>query len=145
VDTPPYDISPLRRWTRDDIGAPGRRDLVVALSGALPSHFAQSKENSGEAGPARVIVSGGASFITDQFFASGNEALLLNMVDWLLRDDALLAIRTRGLQAAPLAEVADSTRNAVKYTNILGVPFLAIAFGLARWRRRERRRSRARL
>jgi len=64
------------------------------------------------------------------------------MMDWLVRDDALLAVRTRGLQAAPLAEVRDSTRSTIKYVNILGVPLLCVVFGLVRWRRRESRRTR---
>jgi gliding motility-associatede transport system auxiliary component len=80
--------------------------------------------------------------MTEQFFSSGNEALLLNVMDWLVHDDALLAVRTRGLRAAPLEEVSESARRSVKYANILGVPTLCIALGLIRWRRRESRRLR---
>jgi gliding-associated putative ABC transporter substrate-binding component GldG len=144
VHMPPYDINPFRRWTRDEIGEQGSRNLVVALTGALPSHFAQSTQDvmGQESRESRVVVAGGASFLTDQFLAHGNQSLVLNLVDWLVRDDALLAIRTRGLQAAPLEEVKDSTRASIKYVNIVGVPLLCAALGLVRWRYRERRRSR---
>lgn len=147
VHMPPYDLNPFRRWTRDAAGTQGSRNLVVALSGTLPSHFAQSSEDLMEsrAAESRVVVAGGASFLTDRFFAQGNEALVLNLMDWLVRDDALLAIRTRGLQAAPLAELKDSTRASIKYANILGVPLVCVVLGLIRWRYRERRRARANL
>jgi gliding motility-associatede transport system auxiliary component len=143
VHTPPYDLNPFRNWTKEDAGQQRQHPLVVAAEGALPSHFGQTAE--GEAKPARVIVAGGASFIKDEFFAEGNQALFLNMLDWLVRDDALLAVRTRGLSAAPLGEVSDSARAAIRYANTLGVPLLCIAFGLIRWRRREGRRSRVSL
>jgi gliding-associated putative ABC transporter substrate-binding component GldG len=141
VQTPPYDLNPLRRWTRDEVGQEGARTLVVALSGIVPSKF----DGATPAKPARIVVAGGASFIDDQFFSPGNEALLLNMMDWLSHDDALLEVRTRGLRAAPLEEVSDTRRQSLKYLNIIGPPALCIAFGLIRWRRREARRQRVSL
>jgi len=139
VHTPPYDLSPFRRWTHAEVGEQGARTMIATLSGKIPSHFGLGEDT--EHGDARIVVSGGASMIADQFFSQGNEALLLNMVDWLVRDDALLAVRTRGLKAAPLEEIRDSTRAMLKYGNILGVPLLLILYGLFRWRRREARRS----
>jgi gliding-associated putative ABC transporter substrate-binding component GldG len=138
VHLPPYDLSPFRRWTTDDVGEQGARTLIAMVSGKLPSFYGEVAPE--DAGQARVVVAGGASFIGDQFFAEGNEALLLNIMDWLVRDDALLAVRTRGLKAAPLREVDESTRSLVKYGNIAGVPLLLVLYGLLRWRRRESRR-----
>ena len=141
VHTPPYDLNPFRRWTRDDVGKQGAQNLVVALGGPLPRHFPAAEGAAGDSSPARIVVAGGSTFIGDQFFAEGNEALFLNLMDWLVRDDALLAVRTRGLRAAPLGEVSDSTRAALKYGNVIGVPLLLIVFGLLRWARRESRRA----
>jgi ABC-type uncharacterized transport system involved in gliding motility auxiliary subunit len=71
-----------------------------------------------------------------------NLALLMNVADWLLLDPALLALRTRGVTLAPLkAELPESTRNAVKFGNALGLPLLLAAFGLVRWRMREASRK----
>jgi ABC-type uncharacterized transport system involved in gliding motility auxiliary subunit len=84
---------------------------------------------------------GGHAFILDQFMSPGNEALALNLLDWLVLDDALLAVRSRGLNAAPLEEVSDGARQAVKAANILGLPLAFVAFGLLRWRLREGRRD----
>lgn len=142
VQKEPYDLNPFRRWTRDEVGEQGARNLMVAISGVVPSKF-EPNTSSADAKPARIVVAGGATFVTDQFFSPGNEALLLNVMDWLARDDALLAVRTRGLRAAPLAELDEGTRRSVKYANILGAPALCVALGLIRWRRREVRRSRA--
>jgi gliding-associated putative ABC transporter substrate-binding component GldG len=139
VDQPPYDLNPFQRWTIDQVADQGRHDLVVALSGKIPSHF-DASAGGGEG--SRLVVAGGASFVQDDFFSEGNQALFLNLMDWLVRDDALLAVRTRGLEAAPLADVGESTRSTLKYANVIGIPLLCVAFGLVRWRRRERRRSR---
>jgi ABC-type uncharacterized transport system involved in gliding motility auxiliary subunit len=120
--------------------------MVVALSGKLPAHFPESGDGKdGEAdaarGDARVVVIGGSSFIDDQFLAPGNQALVLNLLDWLLLDDALLAVRTRGLDAAPLVELDDRQRALVRWANVIGLPLALVAFGIARWRLRERRRA----
>ena len=143
MHSPPYDLNPFRAWTKDDAGDQRARPLVVAVEGQLSSQFGES--NGGEPKPARVVVAGGSSFVKDQFLAEGNQALFLNMLDWLVRDDALLAVRTRGLSAAPLGEVSDSARMTIRYANTLGVPLLCIASGLIRWRRRESRRARVEL
>jgi gliding motility-associatede transport system auxiliary component len=142
VDQPPYDLNPFQRWTVDRVGDQGSHDLVIALAGKIPSHFNPGGSADGES---RLVVAGGAAFVEDDFFSEGNQALFLNLMDWLVRDDALLAVRTRGLEAAPLADVNESTRSTLKYANIIGVPLLCIAFGLLHWRRRESRRARVKI
>jgi ABC-type uncharacterized transport system involved in gliding motility auxiliary subunit len=151
VQTPPYNMDPFQRWTVDPGKDLGPRDLVVALSGPIPSHFVKSNDEQGmsanppgaasHANKGRVLVAGGASFATDPFMSKSNEALLMNLMDWLVLDDALLAVRSRGLEAAPLKDVSDGTRQATKYLNIIGVPLAFIGLGVARWRRREARRG----
>jgi hypothetical protein len=143
VELPPYDLNPMQRWTEDQVGTQALHDLVVTLTGAIPSHFGASAPpaTNGEAVKGRVLVAGGSTFIQDQFLSMGNQALLLNLIDWLVLDDALLAVRSRGLEAAPLEELTDGQRNAVKYLNMLGLPLVFVAFGLVRWRMRERRRA----
>jgi len=142
VHLPPYDLSPFRQWTIDDVGEQGAQVMIATVSGVLPS---QSGAAAAEPSESRVVVAGGAAFIGDQFFAEGNQALLLNIMDWLARDDALLSVRTRGLKAVPLRDVDESTRGLVKYSNIVGVPLLLILYGVVRWRRRESRRASAAL
>jgi len=144
VESPPYDLNPLHRWTEDQVGAQAPHDLLVTLTGPIPSHFgvsAPAPTDGAAAKHGRVLIAGGATFIQDQFLSMGNQALLLNLMDWLVLDDAMLAVRSRGLEAAPLKELTDGQRNAVKYVNMLGLPLVFVAFGIVRWRVRERRRA----
>jgi hypothetical protein len=123
----------------------------VQVSGKLKSHFAaeaQASTASGtpllaeSKGEPRVIVAGGSAALWDDFMGRPNQALLLNVADWLLLDPALLAMRTRGLAEAPLQqELSATTRNTVKFGNAFGIPFALAAFGLVHWRRRESRRA----
>jgi gliding-associated putative ABC transporter substrate-binding component GldG len=140
----PYNIDPRRDWRTETITPSGPYNLMVQVSGKLPSHFASAgggllTESNSEA---RVMVVGGSSLFWDDFMSRSNQALLLNVADWLLLDPALLAMRTRGLAEAPLQpELSDGTRGAVKYGNTFGIPLLLVAYGLVRWRMREARRA----
>jgi hypothetical protein len=151
IQFPPYDINPLQRWTRDVVKEEGEKNLLVALSGNVKSHFAD-KEDDGSTGSearaekARVLVAGGYTFVLDDFLSKPSEALALNLLDWLVQDEALLSVRTRGLVAAPLNDkISDAHRSALKYANIVGLPLAFVGFGLVRWRMREGRRSKVSL
>ena len=151
LEPKPYNIDPRRDWRTEQVNTTGPYDLMVQVSGKLKSHFAGEANTSSVAGTvlgesqgeARVIVAGGSAVFQDDFMASrSNQALLLNVADWLLLDPALLAMRSRGLAGAPLQEgLSDGVRNAVKFGNALGVPLLLALYGVIRWRMREARRA----
>lgn len=148
VQEPPYNIDPFARHASSPTR--GMHPLLVTLQGPIKSFYGVANSTAtAAASPAatqgRIAVAGSAYFVTDQFLGKPNEALALNLIDWLVRDDALLAVRTRGLAEAPLRDLSDGQRNAVKYLNILGLPGAFIGFGLVRWRRRENRRSKVTL
>lgn len=142
VQTPPFDLNPMQRWTPDpaQLHAQG---LVVALEGPLIVAPQSDAEAIKAASQARVVVAAGHDFLLDTYLQKPNEALLLNMADWLMHDDDLLAVRTRGLSTAPLAPISASKREAIKLGNIVGLPMAFVALGLMRWRRREMRRQTA--
>ena len=142
----PYDLNPLQEWTLENAGSFGTEILALTLAGNLKSPYGQGPKPSaeGDAGAAvnaRVMVAGGGAFITDQFLSPSGEALILNIIDWLILDDALLSVRSRGLSAAPIDEISDAARATVKYGNIFGLPLLFIGLGLLHWRHREARRG----
>lgn len=146
VETPPFDLNPLQQWP-ETIEFNGPYPLVATVSGEIPgeatppgSGDAGSAPAPAEAVPVRLLVAGGSALLTDQFLSNSTQAMVLNLVDWLLLDEAMLEIRTRGLAEAPLEELDDGARNLVKYGNIVGVPLLFALLGLVRWRLRERRR-----
>ncbi len=148
LEQKPYNIDPRRDWREETVSLTGPYTLMVQVNGKLPSHFAQEAQASGggllaeSQSEARVIAVGGSSLFWDDFMARPNQALLLNVADWLLLDPALLAMRTRGLAEAPLQpEISDATRAAVKYGNTFGLPLLLVLYGIVRWRMREARRA----
>jgi ABC-type uncharacterized transport system involved in gliding motility auxiliary subunit len=164
VQKPPYNLDPFQRWQTDAFGESKSRPLVITLAGPIRSHTmtepveAESVSTPPEDGVvatrARVLVAGGASFASDQFMSKTNEAFLLNLMDWLLLDEDLLAVRSRGLAAAPLGtideegnhqEVSDGVRRSARYFNIAGVPLVFIGFGVIRWRLREARRDKVKI
>ena len=136
VQSPPYNLDPLQRWTADMVKDEGAKGLIVTVSGPVKSYATAGTAATN----ARILVAGGSSFMADKFLSPGNEALVMNLVDWLVLDEALLAVRSRGLAAAPLSDIGEGGRAAVKYLNIAGVPLALVGFGLVRWRSRERRR-----
>ncbi|MBW2702988.1 MAG: GldG family protein [Deltaproteobacteria bacterium] len=143
LNMPPFQTNPLQGWTQDQLSDPGTKNLAMTLSGAIPSHFDQKRR----ADKGRLVVVGGHGFLLDQFIrqAPVNLAFALNLVDWMLLDQALVGIRNRGLDPAPLDELSSARRLAVKYMNIFGVPLLFVGLGLIRWRFRQARRKRVRL
>lgn len=153
LENKPANVDPRRDWRSESPQLTGPHPLMVQLSGKLKSAYAaEAAQSTPGATPvlaeskseARLIVVGTSALIQDDFagMSRGNQALLLNVIDWLLLDPALLAMRSRGLQMATLKpELSDSTRNAVKYGNALGLPLLLALFGLVRWRMREAGRT----
>ena len=130
VETPPYDLNPLKRWP-ETIRFGGPYPLLAVVSGI----------GAGEDGAAgRILVVGGSMLLGDQFMSATSQALMLNLVDWLLLDEAMLQIRTRGLAPAPIEELSDATRATLKWGNVVGVPLLFVLIGIVLWRLREARR-----
>lgn len=130
----PLDLNPLQRWPAT-ISFDGPHPLVIALSNQ------KDEKKDADAGPQyRVLVMGSSAIIQNQFMSNASKAMALNLVDWLVMDQAMFQIRSRGLAEAPLKEISDFRRNVIKYGNIIGIPLLFIIFGIIRWRMRERKR-----
>lgn len=147
VQPAPYNLDPMQKWSPSTAEfAP--KNLIVALEGpmghvpTLPAAKGEPAVPPAQASSARVLVAATDSLVLDAFMGKGNETLLLNSMDWLMGDDSLLAVRSRGMAAAPLQDLGEARRRTLKYGNILGLPAGFIAFGLLRWRRRQERRSR---
>jgi ABC-type uncharacterized transport system involved in gliding motility auxiliary subunit len=138
----PYDLDPSRRFTQEQVGALEPRGLLVTLRGRLPG--LPGTAGAEDAQPARVALAGSYAGLQDGMISRGNQILVLNLLDWLLADERLLAIRTRGLQAAPLETLSDTARETLKLAHVLGLPGLLVLVGIGRWRWREARRRRAR-
>jgi ABC-type uncharacterized transport system involved in gliding motility auxiliary subunit len=87
-----------------------------------------------------------SDFIKDQYLGlnPANLMLLLNMVDYMVQDISLIAIRGKTQTRRPLETVDEGTITLAKYGNIIGLPAAVIVLGLVGWRwRRGARRRRA--
>ena len=89
-------------------------------------------------GSSRLVVVGTSHFLDAQFpDPPSNRAFALNLVDWLVQDADLIAIRAKGVAYRHLRELPAGARAAVKYADIFCPPLLVVGAGLARWRRRR--------
>ncbi len=87
------------------------------------------------------MVVGDGDFINESIVGPipGNIEFGLNIVDWLVQDEALLAIRTKKVAPRSLRPTSEGVRPWIKYGNMIGPVLLVILFGLARWRQRKKR------
>ena len=90
----------------------------------------------------RIIVTGNARFITDNFLNQfdGNRAFLLNAVDWCTADDTLMGIRARESGDSTLYVMNENVKAAVRLGNMFAVPLLVAVFGLMQLYLRKRRK-----
>ncbi|MBA3259157.1 MAG: Gldg family protein [Gemmatimonadales bacterium] len=127
--TTPTTIAPTQDFPQADLG-PRLLSAVVA-----PADSAAGKPRG------RVAIVGSLDFTTDRFVRTAPENLVftLNAVDWLVQDDALIAIRSKDRRPPPLTFSAPAEREGVKYANLIGLPLAVALFGLVRLIRRRRR------
>jgi gliding motility-associatede transport system auxiliary component len=92
----------------------------------------------------RAIVIGDATFASDLFAEQAPENLdfVLNAVDWLAQDEALIAIRSKDRRPPSLAFAGTASRDFAKYGNMIGIPALLALAGVVRLTRRRRRTHR---
>ena len=113
--------------------------LGAAFTGSFPSAYEPGRLSA----PTRLVAIGDGDFIDEAIVpaqsGSANTQLALNMVDWLIADEALLRIRTKSIAPRQLKEVADGTKPIVKYANMIGPLLLVMLYGLFRWRQRKGR------
>ena len=112
--------------------------LGVALTGTFPSAFNPSRKSA----PTRMVVVGDGDLFNESILggsAAPHTLFGLNMVDWLIQDEALLTIRAKTLSARPLRETPDQAKTWVKYGNMALPLILVMVIGLVRWQRRKSR------
>jgi ABC-2 type transport system permease protein len=93
--------------------------------------------------PGRWVVIANGGFMDDALLQQhpGNLGLILNSLDWLSQNEALLSIRTKNSRPAQLIWDSPTKQAVIKWGNIVGVPVVIVLFG-AVWVLRRRRRSR---
>jgi gliding-associated putative ABC transporter substrate-binding component GldG len=151
--TGPFMIDPLQRYTQEDFLEKGI-PLAIIMQGQFKSNYAgkpvPSDTAAGSLPPmtspltvspdTRVVLIGDGDFIRDQYGNRDNLTFFANMVDYLVDDAGLIAIRTKEAALPPLEPVSDGTKKLVKYANLAIPILLVIGYGLIRWQMRKARK-----
>ncbi len=150
-------IDPLRQYQLDTEAPQGPFPLAATLHGQFTSFYKDTPEsirNSTstvtvephikESPNNRIIVVGNSVFLMQDLsnFPS-NLMFFLNSIDWLIEDESLISIRSKGISYSPLKEISSFQRRLVKYLNIGFASLLLASIGVIRWN--IRRISRAKI
>jgi gliding-associated putative ABC transporter substrate-binding component GldG len=150
-----FDINPMQKLDAAAM-TEGPFVLGAAISGSFKSYFAGKQIPRGdttatvlpnlnivnESPETRIVVIGDGHIAQDAYMSDpSNVTFLLNTVDWLSLDEALMQIRTREVTSRPLADVSSGVKATVKYANIFIPAILVILIGVVRWQMRRRRKS----
>jgi len=87
------------------------------------------------------VLVGDGDFVNESLVGAipGNAEFGLNIVDWLVQDEALLSIRAKKIAPRALREVSPGLKPWIKYGNMLGPVLFVMLFGLIRWRGKKNR------
>ena len=137
-------IAPQRNdFPRDNLAPQLVGVLVNPVAGEEPEVGGDGEGDeaaSKEALRGRLVVMGNGEFASDQWVrnAPQNVVFVLNAVDWLAQDEGLIEIRSKNRTPPALLFESTAKRDFVKYSNIIGVPFLIMLAGALRlWRRKQ--------
>ena len=95
-------------------------------------------EGAGRSGDWRLLVVGDGDFPVNgpmdqaQQLSPDNVNLLVNAIDWLSDDTGLIALRTKGIQYRPIAELEEGTQTLLKYLNFFLPILVVVGYGLVR-------------
>lgn len=146
-----FDVNPNQDFNVIPTGE--QYNLGVLLSGVFSSYFADKEPpinpNTGEpvggdnlprdtSRETEIIVFSTSRLALNESWTHGrglteNQNLILNAADFITRSDQLIGIRSRKATNRPIdPEIMndETRRNIYRWVNILGVPFLVIAFGI---------------
>jgi gliding-associated putative ABC transporter substrate-binding component GldG len=124
-----------KRWTEDDFKS-DPQVLGIAVEGAITS-----------SGNSRMVVFSNGDFAVSkgqrqQRVNPDNVNLFTNSVDWLTDDTGLIDLRTKGVTARPLENVEESTKNMLKYGNVvMPIVLILIYAGIRRQRNLKKRQN----
>ncbi|MEM1138135.1 MAG: Gldg family protein, partial [Bacteroidota bacterium] len=117
-----------KEWNEQDFQNPNQA-LAVAIEESL------SEEKTSK----MVVVSHGSFAINQgggqQQINPDNANFAVNAIDWLADDTGLIELRTKGVTARPLEPVEDTSRELIRYANVI-LPILLVLF-LAFYRKRK--------
>ncbi|MFN0158975.1 MAG: Gldg family protein [Bacteroidota bacterium] len=105
-----------------DIRDPSLRDIVTHTTAGT---FIPRGQRT------RLSIVGDGDFLLDEHVREyDNVSFAVNLVDWIVEDTVLSAVRTRDVAPPPLQEVSEQTKNVAKYFSFAGPPGVVILGGM---------------
>ncbi len=99
--------------------------------------------------PARIFVTGSSQMLRDHMFDQEarhpNGIFIMNLLDTLNDRDRIAVLRSKQQAYNPLRTLPAATKAAIKWFNIVGLPALAVVFGLIVWIFRINKKRRLRM
>ena len=146
-DGPPFDVNPLLSMRERFAGLQmSPQALMLAWEGAMASAFQTPVSKGDEYIPrveqGRLIVSGSSALLDNEFISGDNTVLILNMLDWLSHDEALIELRSKGVTQRPLEPLEKQGRTFFKVVWIFALPMLLLMMAGWRWLTIRKRRAR---
>lgn len=130
----PIQIDIQKKWTENDF-VQGPQTLAMALEGPLV----------GNQKARMVVISNGQYTINGnppQQISADNVNFTSNAIDWIADDTGLIDLRTKGITARPLETIEDTTREMLKYGNVLVPIIILLIYAFVRKQINQRRKQR---
>ena len=140
----PLLVTQARSWNEigELEGKISQGDQAGEIAGPLTLGYSLERSLQNEDGSLRtqrVIVSGDADFLSNQYLGNGgNLELGLNMFNWLSHDDTLISISPRSAVDTRL-ELSNSSQLIIALTFLLLLPLALLGAGIRIWLLRRRR------
>jgi ABC-type uncharacterized transport system involved in gliding motility auxiliary subunit len=136
---PPFDVYPLMDIDKRFKGLQTKSEvLALAFDGKVTSAFEVLPQGIKGSlityvDDGRLLVIGSPGLLDDEFMDGSAVMLALNSLDWLSHDEALIALRSRGVTERPLAALSSDGKLVFKLLWLFFLPLLVLLFGLWRW------------
>ena len=142
---PPFDVNPLINMRERFQGLQqSPQALMLVQEGAMTSAFNNALDGekyvaSVEEG--RLLVVGSSALLDNEFIDGQNTVFVLNMLDWLSHDEALIALRSKGVTQRPLEPLNKAERTFFKVVWMFALPVLLLMLAGWRWLYLHKRRN----
>lgn len=116
----------------------GPLTLAMTVQPAPPKKPPAPADTKAPSAAARLVVFGDSDFATNNFFRLyGNGDLLLNVINWLAQDEAVISIRPKAARMSPL--ILNSEQEGLLFwMSVIILPGAALLAGLGAWQWRRR-------
>jgi len=142
---PPFDVNPLINMGERFQGLQqSPQALMLVQEGEMISAFKKALddgEHVASVAEGRLLVAGSSALLDNEFIDGQNTVLILNMLDWLSHDEALIELRSKGVTQRPLEPLAKQGRTFFKVVWMFALPALLLMLAGWRWLYLRKRRN----